>query len=141
MHFSISYFFKLLLLITFIYTLSTASAASSSSAKGVREARPRQFRMQIFSRPYSKGNVQTIRAINGASSPCWNLSSKRVGSYELNDPLVKVTFYRSSDCNGAPSATYYNQHSSKQSHISIKARSVSVLKVKPVILKEQHKDL
>lgn len=29
-----------------------------------------------------------------ASSPCWNLASKRVGSYDLNDPLVKVTFYR-----------------------------------------------
>lgn len=29
-----------------------------------------------------------------AASPCWNLASKRVGSYDLNDPLVKVTFYR-----------------------------------------------
>ncbi|KAI7872268.1 uncharacterized protein EV154DRAFT_529193 [Mucor mucedo] len=136
-----SFYSKLLLLITFVYIISTASAASSSDVKGAWKNRPRQFRMQIFSRPYSKGDVQTIRATNGASTPCWNLASKRVGSYELNDPLVKVTFYRSSDCNGAPSATYYNQHSSKQSHILIKARSVSIVKVKPVLLKEQHKDL
>ncbi|GAA5814635.1 hypothetical protein MFLAVUS_008134 [Mucor flavus] len=103
--------------------------------------KPRQFRMQIFSRPYQQGATQTIRADNGASTPCWNLASKRVGSYELNDPLVKVTFYRSSDCRGTPSATFYNQNSFKQSHILIKARSVSVTKVKPVVLKEQRNDL
>ncbi|CAO3642078.1 unnamed protein product [Mucor hiemalis] len=94
--------------------------------------------MQVFSRPYSKGEVQVIRATNGASTPCWNLASKRVGSYELNDPLVKVTFYRSTDCQGASSATFYNQNSLKQSHVLIKAKSVSITKVKPISLRDQH---
>lgn len=60
-----SFYYKLLILVTFIYFMSAASAASSSDVKGVWKNRPRQFRMQIFSRPYSKGDVQTIRATNG----------------------------------------------------------------------------
>ncbi|KAG2232413.1 hypothetical protein BDF21DRAFT_423061 [Thamnidium elegans] len=127
----------------FLLLISTVSSISSNDIKsnGSWKNRPRQFRMQIFSRPYQQGVAQTIRADNGASTPCWNLASKRVGSYELNDPLVKVTFYRSSDCHGAPSATFYNQNSFKQSHILIKAKSVSVTKVKPVILNEKRNDL
>ena len=77
---------------TLLAFLGVVSCGSSNDLSW--KNRPRQFRMQIFSRPNSKGEVQTIRATNGASSPCWNLASKRVGSYELNDPLVKVTFYR-----------------------------------------------
>ncbi|KAI9354642.1 hypothetical protein BD770DRAFT_391907 [Pilaira anomala] len=136
----ISTTFKLSIFVAFFFLLiSTVSSASSNDVKinGSWKNRPRQFRMQVFSRPYHQGAAQTIRADNGASSPCWNLASKRVGSYELNDPLVKVTFYRSSDCHGAPSATFYNQNSLKQSHILIKAKSVSVTKVKPVKLNEQ----
>ncbi|KAI9472131.1 MAG: hypothetical protein EXX96DRAFT_611395 [Benjaminiella poitrasii] len=98
--------------------------------------RPRQFRMQIYSRPDNKGEVQTVRASNGGSSPCWNLASKRVGSYDVNDPLVKVTFYRSLDCKGAPLATYQPQETTiRKSHVMLKARSVSVTKVKPVRLR------
>ncbi|KAL9555328.1 hypothetical protein PS6_002940 [Mucor atramentarius] len=96
--------------------------------------------MQIFSRPDSKGAVQTIRATNGASTPCWNLASKRVGSYDLNDPLVKVTFYRSSDCKGAPSATFH-QGPVSRSHVMIKAKSVSVTKVKAISLRDQQQAL
>ncbi|KAI8064309.1 uncharacterized protein B0P05DRAFT_554917 [Gilbertella persicaria] len=103
--------------------------------------RPRQFRMQVFSRPDNRGEMQTIRAFNGASTPCWNLASKRVGSYDLNDPMVKVTFYRSSDCKGASLATYYQNHASSRTHVMIKARSVSVTKIKPVLLNGKPKKL
>jgi hypothetical protein len=62
---TVSFYSKLLIFIAFIYIISTVSAASSSDVKGAWKNRPRQFRMQIFSRPYSKGDVQTIRATNG----------------------------------------------------------------------------
>ncbi|CEP11385.1 hypothetical protein [Parasitella parasitica] len=96
--------------------------------------------MQIYSRPDSKGAVQTIRAANGATSPCWNLASKRVGSYDLNDPLIKVTFYRSLDCKGAPSATF-PQGPVSRSHVMIKAKSVSITKVKAISLRDHHDNL
>ncbi|KAG1472633.1 hypothetical protein G6F56_001420 [Rhizopus delemar] len=91
--------------------------------------------MQVYSRPFRKGTVQHIRTYIEPSpqKPCWNLSSKRVGSYELNDPLVKVVFYRSTDCKGSPSATYKNS-AIPRDHILIKAKSVSITKVKPVLL-------
>ncbi|CAO0801297.1 unnamed protein product [Mucor circinelloides] len=88
----------LLALFIIAYCSNLVSAASIHTNTNQWNRRPRQFRMQIFSRPDSKGAVQTIRATNGASTPCWNLASKRVGSYDLNDPLVKVTFYRVSLC-------------------------------------------
>ncbi|KAI7900936.1 uncharacterized protein BX663DRAFT_553581 [Cokeromyces recurvatus] len=98
--------------------------------------RPYQFRMQLFSRPDNKGQVQTVRANNDASSFCRNLASKRVGSYELNDPLVKITFYRSLDCKGAPIVTYHPQESiTRKSRVMIKAKSFSITKVKPIRLR------
>lgn len=47
------------------YCLTIASAASTHTNNNQWNKRPRQFRMQIFSRPDSKGAVQTIRATNG----------------------------------------------------------------------------
>ncbi|KAL9538869.1 hypothetical protein MBANPS3_010624 [Mucor bainieri] len=127
-----------LFIVTYCSALVNAASIHTNSNQWNR--RPRQFRMQIFSRPDSKGAVQTIRATNGASSPCWNLASKRVGSYDLNDPLVKVTFYRSSDCKGAPSATFH-QGPVSRNHVMIKAKSVSVTKVKAISLRDQQQTL
>lgn len=29
-----------------------------------------------------------------AVSPCWNIKNTRIGSFQVNDPMVKVTFFR-----------------------------------------------
>lgn len=47
------------------YCLTIVNAASIHANNNQWNKRPRQFRMQIFSRPDSKGAVQTIRATNG----------------------------------------------------------------------------
>ncbi|CAO3699236.1 hypothetical protein G6F70_004164 [Rhizopus microsporus] len=126
---------KLLFILIAFFYLTCAIVAAPSHAWNKR---PQQFKMQVYSRPFRKGTVQNIRTyIEGSkTSPCWNLSSKRVGSYEVNDPLVKVTFYRFSDCQGAPSATFQNS-ARPRDHVLIKARSVSITKVKPIVLQKR----
>lgn len=105
----------LLLLPVFLLIILNLFSNTFAAPTETWNKRPSQFRMQVYSRPFRKGTVQHIRTyIEGihkkkeintieslhtkslapSQSPCWNLSSKRVGSYELNDPLVKVTFYR-----------------------------------------------
>lgn len=56
-----------LLALLIIACCSTLVSAASSAHTNANQwnRRPRQFRMQIFSRPDSKGAVQTIRATNG----------------------------------------------------------------------------
>ncbi|OBZ85222.1 hypothetical protein A0J61_06728 [Choanephora cucurbitarum] len=122
--------------LTLLYILTLIGLVLALDQRQTWNRRPRQFRMQVFSRPDNRGEVQTLRATNGASTPCWNLASKRVGSYDVNDPMIKVTFYRSTDCKGAPSATFYQDHSFNRNHVMIKAKSVSVTKVKPVLFKK-----
>lgn len=29
-----------------------------------------------------------------AVSPCWNMKKARIGSFNVNDPMVKVTFFK-----------------------------------------------
>lgn len=55
----------LLALFIIAYCSNLVSAASIHTNTNQWNRRPRQFRMQIFSRPDSKGAVQTIRATNG----------------------------------------------------------------------------
>jgi hypothetical protein len=50
--------------IIIIYILTIVSAAANSDKSQGWKNRPRQFRMQVFSRPNNKGAVQTIRAVN-----------------------------------------------------------------------------
>ena len=69
---------------------SITSTAINTSIK----RRPRHFRMDIYSRPNHKGTVQHVGTSNGGTTPCWNLQSKHVGSFEVNDPMVKISFYR-----------------------------------------------
>ncbi|KAI8982234.1 hypothetical protein BDF20DRAFT_834873 [Mycotypha africana] len=93
--------------------------------------RPRQFRMTIYSEPNHQGQVQYIKATNGAMTPCWNLTNTDVGSYEMNDPFVNVTFYQSVNCNGTVIATYphHEKGETTQNRVMIEAASVSVVKV------------
>ncbi|KAI8884061.1 hypothetical protein K501DRAFT_248637 [Backusella circina FSU 941] len=134
-----------ILLLSILLMLTTNVLAGSSSNIHTTtpwKQRPRQFRMMVYSRPFKKGTVQNLRTSNGGkcSPPCWNLASKRVGSFEVNDPLVKVTFFRASDCRGAPSATFKGT-SRVNDHVLIKAGSVSITKMRPLLLKDQHHDL
>ncbi|KAI9280511.1 hypothetical protein BY458DRAFT_500890 [Sporodiniella umbellata] len=124
----------------FVFLLISFSLAGPSDGW---KTSARQFRMQIYSRPFSKGSVQHLRTYFEPSSPrpCWNIASKRVGSFALNDPLVKVTFYRSSNCQGTPSATFKHPDLA-ENHVLVKANSVSIIKIKPVLLKSaERRDL
>lgn len=57
--------FKSLFALSIIaYLLSAVLAASSSNTQPWNK-RPRQFRMQVYSRPDHKGEVQTLRTSNG----------------------------------------------------------------------------
>lgn len=105
--------------ISFVFTLILAFFLTFASATSVHawNKRPEQFRMQIYSKPFRQGTVQNVRTHTKGKNkiyllciislyndprtdqiPCWNLSSKRVGSYALNDPLVKITFYKVREC-------------------------------------------
>ena len=57
----------ILALFVIAYCSTLVNAASIHSNTNQWNKRPRQFRMQIFSRPDSKGAVQTIRATNGGT--------------------------------------------------------------------------
>ncbi|KAI9498428.1 hypothetical protein BDB00DRAFT_800272 [Zychaea mexicana] len=113
---------------------STTSAAAISTSM---RRRPRQFRMDIYSRPNHKGTVQHVGTSNGASTPCWNLQSKHIGSFDVNDPMVKISFYRSADCLGAPSQVFRGSlDQRKHSNVQLRARSVSIKKLRPILLSE-----
>ncbi|KAI9033747.1 hypothetical protein CLU79DRAFT_725165 [Phycomyces nitens] len=97
----------------------------------VELSRPSQFQMDVYSRPSRRGTVQRVRSKRkrSVSTPCWNLQSKHVGSIDLNDPLTKITFYRSPECQGAPVRVLQGT-SAKQ--LNIKARSVKVVRIRPI---------
>ncbi|KAI7849635.1 hypothetical protein BDC45DRAFT_448383 [Circinella umbellata] len=113
---------------------SITSTAINTSIK----RRPRHFRMDIYSRPNHKGTVQHVGTSNGGATPCWNLQSKHVGSFEINDPMVKISFYRSGDCLGAPTQIYRGSLDQRRhNNVLLRARSVSVKKLRPILLSEQ----
>ncbi|KAI8099163.1 uncharacterized protein BX664DRAFT_253814 [Halteromyces radiatus] len=103
--------------------------------------RPNYFNLNVYSRPNGKGIVQHIYPINPQeiidddnegttwSSHCFNLQSKHIGSIDVNDPMIKLTFYRSKDCLGAPIRTMKPTctHSTK---VMMKAKSVSIKRLK-----------
>ncbi|KAL0090965.1 hypothetical protein J3Q64DRAFT_1707873 [Phycomyces blakesleeanus] len=103
----------------------------SGGAESLELSRPSQFQMDVYSRPSRRGTVQRIRSKRkrSVSTPCWNLQSKHVGSIDLNDPLTKITFYRSPECQGAPVRVLQGT-STKQ--LNIKARSVKVVRIRPI---------
>ncbi|ORZ00284.1 hypothetical protein BCR43DRAFT_434917 [Syncephalastrum racemosum] len=98
--------------------------------------RPRHFTMDVYSRPNYKGSVQHMRTRNGATSSCFNILHKHVGSIAVNDPIVKLQFYRSSDCHGAPTSVTHGSlgHNGRNNNLQLRARSVSVTKLRPVLL-------
>jgi hypothetical protein len=60
------------IIVIYLVNMSTVTAASSSNLmadkRGPKQPwnkRPRQFRMQVYSRPDSKGAVQILRTSNG----------------------------------------------------------------------------
>lgn len=48
--------------------------------------------LNVYSRPNGKGMVQHIRPTD--STACFNLQSRHIGSIDLNDPSIQLTFYR-----------------------------------------------
>jgi hypothetical protein len=48
--------------------------------------------LNVYSRPNGKGMVQHIRPTDSTS--CFNLQSRHIGSIDLNDPSIQLTFYR-----------------------------------------------
>ncbi|KAI8139172.1 hypothetical protein BJV82DRAFT_628408 [Fennellomyces sp. T-0311] len=131
------------LLLAFLLISTTTTAYEdehlshhATAAKSLRR-RPRQFRMEIYSRPYHKGIVQHVGTSNGASTPCWNLQSKHVGSFEVNDPMVRISFYRSTDCLGAPTQVFAGSLDQRRhNNVLLRARSVSIVKLRPILLSE-----
>jgi hypothetical protein len=59
------------MIIIYLVNMPIVTAASSSNDSNLRAGkqswnrRPRQFRMQVYSRPDAKGAVQTLRTSNG----------------------------------------------------------------------------
>ncbi|KAI9262301.1 hypothetical protein BDA99DRAFT_510822 [Phascolomyces articulosus] len=141
----------LVVLCSFTTTVTAGYSSSLSSNNNLEEdyhhdalvhtsikRRPRHFRMDIYSRPNHKGTVQHVGTSNGATTPCWNLDSKHVGSFEVNDPMVKISFYRSGDCRGAPTQVFRGSlDQRKHNNVLLRARSVSVKKLRPILLSEQ----
>ncbi|KAL9536857.1 hypothetical protein MBANPS3_012310 [Mucor bainieri] len=129
----------LLLLITLL--VSTQAGQIYSSSINIQLQRPRQFLMDIYTRPNRKGLVQHVRleSEKALTRPCWNLQSKHVGSVALNDPFVKVSFYRASDCNGFAMNTFHGSDTlpggGKYTSI-IKAKSVSITRIRPILLRD-----
>ncbi|KAJ8656343.1 hypothetical protein O0I10_007908 [Lichtheimia ornata] len=62
-----------------------------------------------------------------AVSPCWNMKKARIGSFNVNDPMVKVTFFKSYDCTSTPAAVF--RGGSRDNVLRMRARSVSVQKI------------
>lgn len=57
----------LVITIFVIASLTVLVSAANTSSNQPWNKRPRQFRMQIYSRPDHKGEVQTIRTSNGGT--------------------------------------------------------------------------
>ncbi|KAI7863953.1 hypothetical protein BDF14DRAFT_1838869 [Spinellus fusiger] len=98
--------------------------------------RPREFYMDIYSGPHLKGTSEHFKLKNGGQPPCWDVSSKSIGSVITNDPMVKITFYRAFGCRGASSFTLHSACVYNSTHnVSVKARSVKITKIRPVLLR------
>ncbi|KAI8332502.1 hypothetical protein BC941DRAFT_436866 [Chlamydoabsidia padenii] len=91
-------------------------------------ARPIYVNLNVYSRPNGKGMVQHIRPTD--SSTCFNLQSRHIGSFDLNDPMIQLTFYRSKDCLGAPTRSI--QPCTHPTKLMMKARSVAIKRIKRI---------
>ncbi|KAF1803176.1 hypothetical protein V8B55DRAFT_1383598 [Mucor lusitanicus] len=131
------------IILLFLLTLFNSTQADQiySSSINIQLQRPRQFLMDIYTRPNRKGMVQHMRleSERASTQPCWNLQSKHVGSVALNDPFVKVSFYRAADCNGFAINTFHGSDTlprgGKYTSI-IKAKSVSITRIRPILLRD-----
>ncbi|EPB86935.1 hypothetical protein HMPREF1544_06258, partial [Mucor circinelloides 1006PhL] len=133
---------KHIFLLFFILCLVSVQAGRIySSSVNIQLQRPRQFLMDVYTRPNRKGLVQHVRLEPGTAftRPCWNLQSKHVGSVAINDPFVKISFYRTSDCSGFTINTFHGPDTlpagGKYTSI-IKAKSVSVTRIRPILLRD-----
>ncbi|KAI7861929.1 hypothetical protein BDF14DRAFT_1862244 [Spinellus fusiger] len=123
---------SLLLSILLLFTCLGVSCQSPSiEMNSMTPTRPIQFQMDIYTLSHKKGTVQHIDSLPFSSISCWNLQSKHVGSLVVNDPLTRITFYRSSECQGSG---VYSVKGSSTVPISIKARSVKVIKLRRLYL-------
>ncbi|SAM09097.1 hypothetical protein [Absidia glauca] len=83
--------------------------------------------IHVYTRPHGQGTVQHLHP---ESSPCFNLQSRHIGSIETKDTLVRLSFYRSRDCQGAaihraiPICPHPNT-------LMIRARSVRIKQLRP----------
>ncbi|CDS11789.1 hypothetical protein LRAMOSA11433 [Lichtheimia ramosa] len=92
--------------------------------------RPRHLSLDVYGRGYHQDDVlEHFSTSDGAVSPCWNIKNTRIGSFQVNDPMVKVTFFRSNDCASTPAAVF---RGSKSNVLKMRARSVSVQKIRSV---------
>ncbi|KAI9317718.1 hypothetical protein BX666DRAFT_1877575 [Dichotomocladium elegans] len=121
------------LLVVLPYVMA-AITMQQTSLQSTGTHRPRRFRMDMFLGPYYQHDlVDRITLTSGMDddASCQPLLTKRFGSFYINDPLVKVTFYRSHDCTGAPSGVFYR---SQENVLSMRANSVTVQKVRSMDL-------
>ncbi|CAO3650927.1 unnamed protein product [Cunninghamella blakesleeana] len=82
--------------------------------------------MNVYTRSNNQGIVQHIRYSSiYSSTSCFNLQSKHIGSINLNDSNIKLTFYRSKDCMGSPIRNFKPTCTHSQKLI-LRAQSVSI---------------
>ncbi|KAI9029857.1 hypothetical protein CLU79DRAFT_732897 [Phycomyces nitens] len=120
-----------LLKISLIFALVIQAMAAKDPQQ---TKRPRQFRMDVYPQSNLKGTPQHIEAVNGGRTPCWNLDSKHLRSFTVNDPMIKITFYRSPDCRGSSSKTIRPTRGRNAAHnLSLKAGSVKITKLQAIV--------
>ncbi|KAI9478521.1 MAG: hypothetical protein EXX96DRAFT_571240 [Benjaminiella poitrasii] len=130
--------FILAAIFIFITTTVKCKIADTKSASlSLRYSR--QFLMDIYTLPNRKGLIQRINISNEEERSCWNLTSSMVGSVAVNNPFVKVTFYKSLDCRGFPIVNNSNMQQISPNILHqrkpiMKARSVSVTKTRKSLL-------
>ncbi|KAL0077985.1 hypothetical protein J3Q64DRAFT_1289907 [Phycomyces blakesleeanus] len=134
-------FFKISLLFALAIQAMAAKDDQSTGTTNIRQSvspRPRQFRMDVYPQSNLKGTPQHMVSNNGVTSPCWNLDSKHIRSLVVNDPMIKITFYRSSDCRGASSKTIRSTraHDGAQ-NLSLKAGSVKIVKLQQLVVTDK----
>ncbi|CDH56346.1 predicted protein [Lichtheimia corymbifera JMRC:FSU:9682] len=115
------------LCLTSILPIVLGVSSHQQSSISASSQRPRHLSLDVYARGYHQDDVlERFSTSNGAVSPCWNMKSTRIGSFYVNDPMVKVTFFKSYDCTSTPAAVF---RGSKDNVSRMRARSVSVQKI------------
>ncbi|ORX56861.1 hypothetical protein DM01DRAFT_1334420 [Hesseltinella vesiculosa] len=80
--------FVIWLLLSFIFTLTSAVQSPMDTST--------QLSLHVYTRPNGQGQVQHIRAkqLQQDTSACFNLLSRHTGAIDMNDPHLRISFYR-----------------------------------------------